>query len=290
VTPCRVAEALALARALGVERLDAQVLLARRLGRSRAWLLAHDDAALSRDDAEAVVAWLKRRADGEPVAYLVGEREFHGLTLTVTPAVLVPRPDTEALVGWALELLAGPLGNRARPRVLDLGTGSGAIALAVAQACPRAEVHASDASPAALDVARGNAERLRLPTHMHLGSWWQAVRDEPPFDLVLSNPPYVAPNDAHLASLRHEPLSALVPEGDAGAGLADLQRIAAGTAKHLRPGGWLLLEHGAGQAAEVRALLRHHGLPAPITRRDLAGHERVTGGAIEAAEATPDAD
>jgi release factor glutamine methyltransferase len=290
VTPRTVAGLLALARALGVERLDAQVLLAHRLGRPRAWLLAHDDEALAHADAEAAVEGLKRRADGVPLAYLVGEREFHGLALTVTPAVLVPRPDTETIVDWALELLAGPLADVAHPRVLDLGTGSGAIALAVAHACPRAEVHASDAHPAALDVALANAKRLQLPLHAHLGSWWQAVRDEPPFDLVLANPPYVAPGDSHLAALRHEPVSALVPEADAGRGLADLERIAAGAAKYLVPGGWLLLEHGADQAAEVRTLLRGHGLEVTPTRRDLAGHERVSSGRTAMSDTTPDAD
>lgn len=146
MTPRSVREALALARALGVDRLDAQRLVGRVLGRDRTWVLAHDDAALDADGAAALVALLRRRAAGEPLAYLVGEREFHGLTLQVTPDVLVPRPDTETLVDWAIELLAGDLAHLGAPRVVDLGTGSGAIALAVKHACPRAEVHASDQS------------------------------------------------------------------------------------------------------------------------------------------------
>ena len=277
--PASIAQALAHARALGVARLDAQLLLAYRLGRPRAWLLAHEDAPLAAADARAVTALFARRADGEPLAYLVGEREFHGLTLRVTPAVLVPRPDTETLVDWALELLAGPLADVEAPRVVDLGTGSGAIALAVKQACPRALVLATDASAAALAVARGNASHLALDIDCHQGDWWRALPPATPLlHLALANPPYIAPGDPHLAGLRHEPVSALVARGDRGDGLADIERILAGAAGHLRAGAWLLLEHGFDQAEAVRARLHRAGFAAVTTRADLAGLPRVSGG------------
>lgn len=277
--PASIAQALAHARALGVARLDAQLLLVYRLGRPRTWLLAHEDAPLAAVDARAVTALFTRRADGEPLAYLVGEREFHGLRLRVTPAVLVPRPDTETLVDWALELLAGPLAEVAAPRVIDLGTGSGAIALAVKQACPRAQVLATDASAAALAVARGNAARLALNIECHEGDWWQALPPAAPLlDVALANPPYIAPGDPHLAGLRHEPVSALVARGDRGDGLADIERILAGAAGHLRAGAWLLLEHGFDQAEAVRERLHRAGFVAVTTRADLAGQPRVSAG------------
>ncbi len=271
-------EALARARAAGVERLDAQLLLAATLGRPRAWLLAHDDEPLADEAAARYTALLARRAAGEPVAYLLGEREFHGLALQVTPAVLVPRPDTETLVDWALELLSGPLAADAAPAVADLGTGSGAIALAVRRACPRAVLHASDASAEALVVARGNGQRLALPVHWLHGDWWQPYAEAgvPPLALALSNPPYIAAGDPHLPALRHEPLSALVPPG--GDGLAALRAIVAGAPAHLAPGGWLLLEHGHDQADAVALLLRDAGFAAVQHRHDLAGHRRCTGG------------
>lgn len=268
-----IAQVLARARELGVERLDAQCLVGHVLGRPRAWVIAHDDATLDDDDAGTVSALLERRAAHEPLAYLTGEREFHGLALFVTPDVLVPRPDTETLVDWALELLA-PL---AAPRVIDMGCGSGAIALAVKHACPRAEVHASDASAAALAVARHNAQALGLSVQWHRGSWWHAA-PAGQFDLALSNPPYVAPGDPHLAELRHEPPTALVPADDPGDGMADLRRIVAGATGRLRPGGWLLLEHGADQAPAVRRDLAGAGFYSVTTRTDLSGRPRVSGG------------
>jgi release factor glutamine methyltransferase len=271
-------EALARARAAGVERLDAQLLLAATLGRSREWLLAHDDEPLADEATARYTALLARRAAGEPAAYLLGEREFHGLALQVTPAVLVPRPDTETLVDWALELLAGPLAAQATPAVADLGTGSGAIALAVRRGCPRAVLYASDASAQALAVARGNGRRLALPVHWLHGDWWQPYAEAgvPPLALALSNPPYIAAGDPHLPALRHEPLHALVPPG--GDGLAALRTLVAGATAHLAPGGWLLLEHGHDQADAVAALLRDAGFGAVQHREDLAGHRRCTGG------------
>jgi release factor glutamine methyltransferase len=274
--PRTVREALAQARTLGVERLDAQGLTGHVLRRDRAWVLAHDDERLDDDQAEALAALLGRRAAGEPLAYLVGQREFHGLRLEVTPDVLVPRPDTETLVDWAIELLDSAFAHLARPRVVDLGTGSGAIALAVKHACPRAEVHASDLSEAALTVARRNGQRLGIAVDWHRGAWWQAVANRR-FDLALSNPPYVAPGDPHLAALVHEPATALVPVDDPGTGLADIERVVAGANAHLNPGAWLLIEHGFDQSDAVRQRLLSAGFHGALTRADLAGRPRATG-------------
>lgn len=264
-----VADALAHARSIGVDRLDAQLLLAHQFGRSRAWVLAHDDAPLP--DSAALEALLARRAAGEPLAYLIGEREFHGLLLQVTPAVLVPRPDTETLVDWALELLAAT----GTARVVDLGTGSGAIALALRQARPRAEIHASDASREALAVARANGERLGLPVHWHGGDWWQALDPALRFDLAVSNPPYIAADDPHLAALRHEPWAALVARR---AGLADIETLVDHAPARLQAQGWLLLEHGFEQAEAVCKCLLRAGFTKVQTRLDLAGRPRVSGG------------
>jgi release factor glutamine methyltransferase len=264
-----IAEALAQARALGLERLDAQLILAARLQRSRSWVIAHDDAVLDAAQAAAIDAWFVRRAAGEPLAYLTGEKEFHGLTLQVNAQVLVPRPDTELLVDWAIELLAG----KPAPRVVDLGTGSGAIALAVKHACPQAAVLATDASAQALAVARANADRLALALAFAQGSWWAATADDR-FDLVLSNPPYIAGGDAHLAALTHEPTLALTPGGD---GLDALREIILGAAAHMVPGAWMLLEHGYDQAEAVQALLRAQGFADITTRHDLGGQPRCTG-------------
>jgi release factor glutamine methyltransferase len=274
--------ALHRARCLGVERLDAHLLLAHVLGRSRAWLLAHGDDALSDDHAAAFEALATRRAAGEPFAYLVGEREFHGLTLAVNDAVLVPRPDTETLVDWALELLEGELRDTPAPALLDLGTGSGAIALALKNGCPRARVWAGERSADALAVASGNAARLALDVRFAHGDWWDALStqaDVPTFDLVVSNPPYIAADDPHLAGLTHEPLAALVAADD---GLADIRRIATGASARdrLRTGGWLLFEHGWEQAAAVQALLQRAGFGEIETRVDIEGRARCTGGRL----------
>ena len=271
-----VADVLREARALGAERLDAQRLLAHVLARPRSWLAAHDDAVL--DDAQSAALWaaLARLAAGEPLAYVLGEQAFHGLVMRVNTDVLVPRPDTEVLVDWALELLAGTLAHVVNPHVVDLGTGSGAIALAVRHAHPDATVLATDISAAALEVASGNATRLGLSVSMLASSWWAALGDRR-FHVALSNPPYIAGGDLHLAALRHEPMLALTPGGD---GLAALSQIVGGAAEHLEPGGWLLLEHGYDQAEAVRALLREHDFSGIETRRDLGGRLRCTGGQI----------
>ena len=271
-----IAQALRAAAVRGVDRLDAQMLLLQTLGRdtgNRAWLLAHDGDVLDAATQAAFDALLQRRAQGEPVAYLLGRKEFFGLSLQVDARVLVPRPDTETLVSWALELLAD--GHAAR--VLDLGTGSGAIALAVASQRPSVEVDAVDASDDALAVARANAAALALPVRFFAGSWFDGAPQGESYDLILSNPPYIADGDSHLPALRHEPSQALTSGAD---GLDDLRAIVAGSPGRLLPGGWLLLEHGWDQAAAVRALLTDAGLEEVQSRTDLGGNERCSGGRL----------
>lgn len=265
-----MAQALALARAQGVDRLDAQILLGTLLGQPRSWLLAHDTDPLPSDIATRFSDLTARRAQGEPVAYLVGDKEFYGLSLRVAPGVLVPRPDTETLVDWALDVLP------AEPptRVLDLGTGSGAIALAIRSRRPHASVTAVDASPEALAIASDNARHLHLPLELLHGSWLEPL-GERRFELIVSNPPYIAEGDPHLPALRFEPKQALTAGPD---GLDDLRLIVAKAPQHLEPGGWLLLEHGYDQADAVQGLLRTAGFSEVGSRHDLAGHLRCTGG------------
>lgn len=265
-------DALAQAQALGLERIDAQLLLLHILNRAdagRAWLLAHDTDTLAPSEQARFIALCQRRAAGEPVAYLRGMKEFYGLTLQVDARVLDPRPDTETLVDWALQLLA-PL---PAPRVLDLGTGSGAIALALQHQRPDAQVSAVDASADALAVAQANAARLGLAVQFARGNWLRGVAGQ--FDVIASNPPYIAAADPHLAALRHEPLQALASGAD---GLDDIRSIVAQAPSHLLPGGWLLLEHGWEQAEAVQALLRSAGFAEVQSRKDLAGIARCTGG------------
>jgi release factor glutamine methyltransferase len=267
-----VAAALAMARALGLDRLDAQLLLSHTLQQPRSWLIAHDDAALTPAQQQAFADACRRRADGEPIAYLLGEREFHGLMLQVGSAVLVPRPDTETLVDWALELLA----DTEAPQVADLGTGSGAIALALKHRHPAARVCAVDVSASALKVAQANARRLELELEFVQGGWWQPLQGRR-FHLVVSNPPYIAGNDPHLHALRHEPALALSPGDD---GLAALAQIVRGAPAHLHAGGWLLLEHGHDQQPAVQQLLVEGGFVSVSTRADLAGRPRCSGGRL----------
>ncbi|QNK69084.1 peptide chain release factor N(5)-glutamine methyltransferase [Variovorax sp. PAMC26660] len=271
-TPSTVAQALAAAVALGIDRLDAQLLLLHALGRAlhdRAWLLAHDTDALPDAAWSALAAQLSRRLAGEPVAYLLGEKEFHGLSLQVDARVLVPRPDTETLVEWALQCLEG----HAAARALDLGTGSGAIALALQHARPDAQVDAVDASADALAVAQANARRLGLPVRFAQAHWLDGAADG--YTVIASNPPYIAANDPHLPALRHEPSSALVAGAD---GLDDIRQIIQDAPDHLAQGGWLLLEHGHDQALAVRQLLAERGFTEVQSREDLAGIQRCSGG------------
>lgn len=274
-----VAQALQHARQQGVERLDAQLLLCAVLGQGRTWLLTHDGDALTPTQQMRWLGWLHRRAAGEPLAYILGAKEFFGLDLVVSPDVLVPRPDTETLVEWALDVLGETFPTTRQdmapsPRVLDLGTGSGAIALAIRHRRPDARVTAVDASEAALGIARGNAERLGLAVRFLHGSWLSPVAGER-FDLVVSNPPYIAEGDPHLDALGHEPRQALTAGLD---GLDDLRHIAATVAANLAQGGWLLLEHGYDQAVAVTQLLVEHGFINVSTRFDLGGQARCTGG------------
>ncbi|AXQ28605.1 peptide chain release factor N(5)-glutamine methyltransferase [Solimonas sp. K1W22B-7] len=252
-------------------RQDAEILLAHQLGLSRGQLFTRLREPLRPTDAEAFEEQVALRARQQPVAYLTGEKGFWTLTLKVTPAVLVPRPETELLVEWALECLAAS----EAPRIADLGTGSGAIALALASELPEALVIATDLSPEALAVARGNAAELGLErVGFREGHWCEPLQGER-FDLVVSNPPYIAARDEHLPALRHEPLSALTDGAD---GLQCLRQIVEDAPALLCPGGWLLLEHGYDQGEAVRGLLRQAGLADIATRRDLGGQERATGG------------
>ena len=273
-----LAQALAQAHTLGLARIDAQLLLLHAVGRpdaGRAWLLAHDTDAMVEAVHAQFIALCQRRLAGEPVAYLTGRKEFYGLPLQVDARVLDPRPDTETLVDWALEVIA-PL---ASPRVVDLGTGSGAIALALQSQRTDAKVLAVDASTDALAVARANAERLGVPVQFQPANWLAGV--EGSFDAIVSNPPYIPSADPHLAALTHEPLQALASGAD---GLEDIRTIVAQAPTNLRPGGWLLLEHGYDQAQAVQALLAAHGFAQVQSRNDLAGIARCTGGQWPAAQ------
>lgn len=250
-------------------RLDAEVLLCELLGCNRAGLMIRADDVLSTEMALRYAALIERRQLGEPVAYLTGRREFWSLDLQVSPAVLIPRPDTELLVEWALERLRGT----DAPRIADLGTGSGAIALALASERPDAAVIAVDLSADALSQAAHNARLLGLErVDFRLGDWLAPLTGQS-FDLIVSNPPYVAEQDPHLRDLRFEPRRALTAGAD---GLADLRRIAAEAPACLKPGAALLLEHGAEQGEAVRTLLRQCGYSAVETRPDLNGRERGT--------------
>ncbi|MGE0097066.1 MAG: peptide chain release factor N(5)-glutamine methyltransferase [Hydrogenophaga sp.] len=258
----------------GLDRLDAQMLLLMALGRNphdRAWLIAHDDDALPTEVEAALGALTRRRLRGEPMAYLRGEQEFFGLVLKVDARVLVPRADTETLVHWALEV-ADSVQRHAR--VLDLGTGSGAIALAIKAARPELAVAATDASDPALEVARANAQRLGLAITFGAGNWLAAVVGQS-FDLIVSNPPYIAAEDQHLVALTHEPRAALSSGTD---GLDDIRLLVTSAPQALVPGGWLLLEHGHDQASAVRSLLEAAGFAQVGSRTDLAGIERCSGG------------
>ncbi len=251
-----------------VDAADAALLVAHALGRSRTWLYAHGSDAVDADALEACERLLRRREAGEPVAYIVGTRGFWRFDLRVTPDTLVPRPETELLVELALERLPADRDLH----VADLGTGSGAIALALAHERPRARVVAVDASRAALEVARGNAAALGIANvEFREGDWLQPLAGER-FDLIASNPPYIALGDPHLADLRHEPALALSSGAD---GLDAIRAIVRAAPAHLAPGGWLLLEHGLDQGAAVRALLSAAGFADVSTARDLERRDRV---------------
>ena len=272
-------QALDAARTLGLDRLDAHLLLLHALGKTesdRAWLLAHDDDTLKESTASAFQALTLRRAAGEPLAYIVGYKEFFGITLKVDSRVLVPRPDTETLVEWSLEVLRLQT-TLAALDIADLGTGSGAVALAIAhslrQQARLAHIVAVDASSDALDVARANAKKLALEVQFIQSHWLGEVSGY--FHLIASNPPYVAAGDPHLAALVHEPLEALTAGAD---GFDDIRQIVRQAPDSLHSGGWLLLEHGYDQADAVCQLLAREGFRQVQSRLDLAGIARCTGG------------
>ncbi|MDO8413994.1 MAG: peptide chain release factor N(5)-glutamine methyltransferase [Gallionellaceae bacterium] len=291
----------------GSARIEVQCLLQLVLNVTRAYLPTHPERRLNKPEQARYDELLQRRLSGEPIAYLLGEREFFGLVFKVTPATLIPRPETELLVELALQRIPSsstPLPQPASPpslrsprkrervadrpgeglekrnfSVLDLGTGSGAIALAIAHARPDVTVLACDASTAALEVARDNAQRLGVANVASvLSDWFQALAEKR-FDIIVANPPYVAAGDPHLAQgdVRFEPLSALVSGGD---GLHDIRHIISTANHHLQAGGWLLIEHAYDQAARVRELLQQAGFDQVFSAPDLAGIERVSGGCL----------
>lgn len=264
----------ALALDFSTARIEVQCLLQQVLRVNRAYLMTYPERELNAAELSAYSALLERRLQGEPMAYLFGEREFYGLMFKVTSATLIPRPDTELLVELALARI--PQGQPCR--VLDMGTGSGAIAVSLAYHRPEADVTAVDASSDALAVAQGNANRLLKNGNLHcLSSNWFSALAEQRYHVIVSNPPYIRAADPHLqqGDVRHEPLTALAAGDD---GLSDLRHIISHAAAHLYPDGWLLLEHGYDQAEEVRALLQQAGFLEVFSERDLAGIARVTGG------------
>jgi release factor glutamine methyltransferase len=271
-----LAEALRQSRRLSHSdsaKTDVELLLMEVLACSRSHLYTWPDQVLTQDQRAQFEAWMERRAAGEPIAHIIGKRGFWTLELEVSPATLIPRPDTELLVELALELLAR---DRSEPKILDLGTGTGAIALALARELPHSRVLATDLLPEVVALAERNRVKHQLDNaDIRQSDWWQAVTGR--FDLILSNPPYIEEGDMHLnqGDLRYEPRSALVADE---AGLADLRRIIQGAPAHLASGGWLLLEHGWQQAEAVRRLLSDGGFSGVFSRRDYGGHERVSGG------------
>lgn len=265
-------------------RYESQLLLQHALKVNRAWLIAHENDDVAIDIQHEFNTLIQRRIGGEPIAYILGNREFYGLNLAVTPATLIPRPDTETLVEAALakipaletsKTLDSDLCRNDELSILDLGTGSGAIALAIAKHRPHSHVFGVDASPAALEVAKKNASALQIPNVQFLPSNWFSALEGERFNVIVSNPPYIEEADIHLkqGDLRFEPLSALASGAD---GLDDIRRIIDDCLIHLRPQGWLMFEHGYNQAESVRELMAQAGLVNIETFHDLGGNDRVT--------------
>ncbi len=270
-----------------IDRLDAHYMLSHLLGISRASMIAHPDRLMDPQDAAQFRQWVTARADGKPVAQILGTREFYGRDFSVDEHVLIPRPETEILVERALagisEQKSLELPVDRRVSILDLGTGSGILAITLKLEVPECDVTAVDASPDALRRAKANALTLNASVNFHLGSWYSALGpDSTAFDFIVSNPPYVAANDPHLerGDLRFEPIMALTDQS--ADGLASIRSIANGAPAHLAPGGWLMIEHGYDQAGAVQALLRAAGFTDVATTRDLAGIDRVTSGRMPA--------
>lgn len=255
-------------------RLEIRILLGRALGVDRAWLIAHEYDPLMPEAVARYEELLDRRLAGEPIAYILGQKEFYGRAFRVTPDVLIPRPETELLVDLALARCRG----LASPRILDLGTGSGCIAITLALECPSARVAAVEKSPSALAIARQNADRHQADISFFQGDWFEPLAGQR-FDIIVANPPYIAPGDPHLlqGDVRYEPQSALVAENR---GMSALQTIAIQARAHLHPNGWLLLEHGYNQAEDMKAVLTAAGYPRPGFWWDGAGITRVSGGGL----------
>ncbi|CEN56653.1 peptide chain release factor N(5)-glutamine methyltransferase [Candidatus Methylopumilus turicensis] len=254
---------------------EANLLCQQVLNVNRAWLIGHETDALEANQQAGFEALVQRRLNGEPIAYILGSREFYGLPLKTTPATLIPRPDTETLVEAALAKIP----QNVSLNILDLGTGTGAVALAIASQLPQTKVIAVDASLEALKVAIENAQSLNLSNvHLIESNWFSALVSEK-FDVIVSNPPYIAQDDEHLklGDLRFEPLSALASGVD---GLDDIRKIIQDAPEYLNPNGWLMLEHGYDQADAVAALLKARGFSQIDHARDIAGTQRVTFGAI----------
>jgi release factor glutamine methyltransferase len=273
-SPASVKALLNYATAAGLPALEARMLLMHCTGLNRTALITQDNFVPSLAIQKLFLEFVLRRVSGEPMAYLVGEREFFGRVFTVTPAVLIPRPDTETLVEWVLDVLR----DQRAPHVLEMGTGSGIIALSVALERPDANVLASDVSAEAIAVAERNAANLDAHNVQFIQSdWYKKIEHGQQFHLIASNPPYIAANDAHLQSgdLRYEPTSALT---DHACGLSALRAIVSGAPAHLMCGGWLLLEHGYDQSDAVCQLLESAGFTDVTSRRDLGGHTRCSGG------------
>lgn len=250
---------------------EAQLFMQHTLNVNRAWLITNAHTALSDDQLDQFNTWVNRRRLGEPVAYILGYREFYGLNFAVSPATLIPRADTETLVEAALNKIP----THQSARILDLGTGSGAVALAIAYHRPQSEIHATDVSPAALEVASANATALRIKNvHFMQSNWFSAI-PQSQFDVITSNPPYISQNDDHLnqGDLRFEPRNALVAEDD---GLADIRTLISDSLIYLKPQGWLMLEHGYNQGLAVRECMAETGYTDITTLQDLAGNDRVT--------------
>ena len=278
-------QALLGAKAKGLQPLEAQLLMLHALGRQavqRTWLIAHGNEHVSKEALACFEEHVIQRLDHVPLSYLTGQREFYGLTLHIDARVLDPRADTETLVDWAIELIDALCKgfDTPKPQVLDMGTGSGAIALAIKANQPQASLWALDQSPAALEVAQKNALDLGLEVEFFQSHWFQALntpsanKHPKRFDVIVSNPPYIAPQDPHLRDLVHEPLDALLAKDG---GWADILQICTQAQHHLKAGGWLLLEHGYDQSHRVREILQNLGYIHIQSRYDLAGIERCTG-------------
>lgn len=279
----QIYEALDWAKSLGIDVFDRQVILLHCLGQlnyNKAFLISHDHDIITQQQIDDYKALIHRCQRGEPVAYLTGYKEFYGLEFKVTPATLIPRPDTETLVQWAIDTVDAK--KHQTVNILDLGTGSGCIAISLKNALPTSQVWATDISPQALEVAKVNAAAHTVADapniHFRLGSWFEALEpgeNQLKFDLIVSNPPYIAEYDPHLAALQYEPYSALV--GGA-SGLSAYTQILRSAPKHLHPEGWILFEHGYNQGEEIRRLFEEFGFESIQSRNDLAGICRCTGG------------